>query len=211
MSKVALVGHSQIPTQMPDLPGIEVKIFRWCGAKLEHMYERPLRDVFNYKPDLCILYIGGNDLATADADRTEVMRKLREVLIELKQVTKDLRWVTLEEQFYPSRNRFGVNCATYSADCRWLNNNIRRFLHHHQIGMLNVTGPWWRGNQTDGIHFNNQAQNSIVHKFVTVIVYVIHQIRGIPNGTPAHRPTETHISSVANRGRRRSSCRRSRQ
>ena len=202
MYKVALVGHSQIPIEMPEIPGTELRIFRQPGAKLEDIYKPPLRDVFEYRPDLCILYLGGNDLALPNTDRMEVMRKLREVLLSLKEVTKDLRWVNLEERFYPRRNRHQVIDSAYEADRKWFLNNIRRFLAKNTIGTLNVTGPWWARNQTDGIHFNRTAQRHIRTKFINCIVDIINSYEYRPHGTAASRFAERHPPGVANVRRR---------
>ena len=76
MYKVALVGHSQIPIELPEIPGSELKIFRQPGAKLDDLFKHPLRDLFEYRPDLCILYLGGNDLSTPTSDRTQADEKV---------------------------------------------------------------------------------------------------------------------------------------
>ena len=108
MYKVAIVGHSQVPVDLPEIPYVELKIFREPGAKLEHVHETPLGDVFNFRPDLCIVLMGGNDIGIPQADRSEVMGKLRAYLLELKEITPDLRWMNMEKRFYPFRNRYGV-------------------------------------------------------------------------------------------------------
>ena len=41
MYKVAIVGHSQVPVDLPEIPHVELKIVRKPGAKLEHVHETP--------------------------------------------------------------------------------------------------------------------------------------------------------------------------
>ena len=104
MYKVAIVGHSQVPVDLPEIPFVELKIFRKPGAKLEHVHETPLGYVFNFRPDLCIVLMRGNDIGIPQTDRSEVMGKLRAYLLELKEITPDLRWMNMEKRFYSFRN-----------------------------------------------------------------------------------------------------------
>ena len=131
MYKVAIVGHSQVHVDLPEIPHVELKIFRKPGAKLEHVHETPLGDVFNFRPDLCIVLMGGNDIGIPQTDRSEVMGKLRAYFLELKEITPDLRWMNMERRFYPFRNRFGVNNQQYEEDRKWFNTGMRRFLRTH--------------------------------------------------------------------------------
>ena len=106
---VQSTSSALLRVDLPDIPHVELKIFHRPGTKLEHVHEPLLGDVFNYRPDLCIVLMGGNDIGIPQADRTEVMDRLRAYLLELKEITPDLRWMNMEKRFYPWRNRYGVN------------------------------------------------------------------------------------------------------
>ena len=203
MYKVAIVGHSQVPVDLPEIPYVELKIFRKPGAKLEHVHESPLGDVFNYRPDLCIVLMGGNDIGIPQADRAEVMGRLRAYLLELKEITPDLRWMNMEKRFYPWRNRYGVNNQQYEVDRKWFNNAMRGFLRTNQIQPLNVTGPWWAGNQIDGVHFNQEASRAIRRKLLNCILQVVTHMRRFPDGTVSDRLAQPDPPVVAGQKRRR--------
>ena len=203
MYKVAIVGHSQVPVDLPEIPHVELKIFRKLGAKLEHVHKTPLGDVFNFRPDLCIVLMGGNDIGIPQTDRSEVMGKLRAYLLELKEITPDLRWMNMERRFYPFRNRFGVNNQQYEEDRKWFNIGMRRFLRTHQIQPLNVTGPWWAGNQTNGIHFNQAASEAIQRKLLNCILQVVTHMRRFPDGTVSDRLSRADSPVMASQKRRR--------
>ena len=62
--RVAIVGHSQVPTYFPELDDVEVRIFRRSGAKLFNFdqYEE-FEDLFSWNPHLTITFLGGNDIS----------------------------------------------------------------------------------------------------------------------------------------------------
>ena len=78
--RVAIVGHSQVPTYFPELDDVEVRIFRRSGAKLFNFdqYEE-FEDLFSWNPHLTITFLGGNDISngpqswTADDIATELI------------------------------------------------------------------------------------------------------------------------------------------
>ena len=203
MYKVAIVGHSQVPVDLPEIPYVELKIFRKPGANLEDIHETPLGDVFNFRPDLCIVLMGGNDIGIPQADRSEVMGKLHAYLLELKEITPDLRWMNMEKRFYPFRNRYGLNNQQHEVDRKWFNTAMRRFLRTHQIQPLNVTGPWWADNQTNSIHFNQVAKESIKRKLLNCILQVVTHMRRFPDGTVSDRLSRPDSPVMAGQKRRR--------
>ena len=146
--------------------------------------------------------MGGNDIAIPQADRSEVMGKLRAYLLELKEITPDLRWTNMEKRFYPFRNRYGVNNQQYEVDRKWFNTGMRRFLRTHQIQPLSVTGPWWADNQNDSIHFNQAASEAIQRKLLNCILQVVTHMRRFPDGTVSDRLSRADSPVMASQKRR---------
>ena len=62
MWNVALVGHSQIPTQL-TLEDANLAVFRAPGGKAKSFYKDDrLRKVLSWSGDICVLWIGSNDI-----------------------------------------------------------------------------------------------------------------------------------------------------
>ena len=61
--RVAIIGHSQVPTSFLAIPGIEIRIFRRSGAKLQYFSEYlEFQEVFTWPHDYNIVFLGGNDI-----------------------------------------------------------------------------------------------------------------------------------------------------
>ena len=167
--KVAIVGHSQVPTSVPAFDGVEIRIFRRSGARLIHLEQSPLRDVFEYRPNLCIFYMGGNDIAVSNVDCREVIKHIRDALLSLKDIAQKVVFVNIEERRYAVGNRHGVDTETYNTCRKWVNNNLRRFLRINHIGTINVSGPWFASQSVDGVHFNKEAKRVLIRKICSYI------------------------------------------
>ena len=162
--KVAIVGHSQVPTNIPAFNGVEIKFFRRTGAKLVHLHQSPLIDVYNYRPNLCVLYMGGNDIAGPNVDCREIIKGLRDTLLSLKDIAQKVVFVNIEERRYAIGNRHGIDTETYNTHRKWVKSNLRRFLRINDIGTINVSGPWFPSQRVDGVHFNKEAKKVLVRK-----------------------------------------------
>ena len=57
MFKIALVGHSQMPHVFEAPEGAEIRIFRRPGDLVHHFKEPLMVEVFDYKPDMVILFL----------------------------------------------------------------------------------------------------------------------------------------------------------
>ena len=80
---------------------------------------------------------------------------------------------------------------------------MHRFLRTHQIQPLNVTGPWWADNQTNGIHFNQVASEAIKRKLLNCILQVVTHMRRFPDGTVSDRLSRPDSRVMAGQKRRR--------
>ena len=59
--KVAILGHSQVPNDFPEIVGVETRIFRRSGAKLKNFYE-VFEEVLEWNHNHTIIFLGGNDI-----------------------------------------------------------------------------------------------------------------------------------------------------
>ena len=64
--KVAVVGHSNVPRDLDNIAGVNLKTFRVPGACVSDAYQGHLAEVFDFCPNLVVIYLGGNDIAFCD-------------------------------------------------------------------------------------------------------------------------------------------------
>ena len=102
MFKVALVGHSQVPTTFEAPEGAEVSIFRRRGGLVEHFDQPPLLNVYEYKPNLVILFLGSNDLLNYADNWLLLVKKLRDILYSLTLTCPYVWFVTIERRRFAS-------------------------------------------------------------------------------------------------------------
>ena len=76
--RVAIVGHSNVPTRISAVTGVDIKIYRKPGASIVDAYSEPLSDVHRWQPHLIVLFLGGNDCAYLD--RKVVLSQLLELI-----------------------------------------------------------------------------------------------------------------------------------
>lgn len=176
MYKVAVVGHSQTPRRI-DIrnPNVSVKIFRRSGARLEHINELPLQEVFDSQYDLLVLFLGGNDIAAYPEEIERIIHDLKGLLLKCKAIAHEVVYVLIEGRHYPDNNRFGITNKTYESCRKRVNRNIRRFLGRQGIRSFNTTDYYFSNNVArDGIHFNTAAQNQLVQKIKDLIYLKTH-------------------------------------
>ena len=80
--KVSLVGHSQLPYEL-YVEGAEIKIFRAPGGRADSFFnDERLNSVLNWPHDLCILWLGSNDIEE-DTVVGEVVDNITEIIDEI--------------------------------------------------------------------------------------------------------------------------------
>ena len=168
--KVALVGHSQIPNTITPLRNTEVRVFKRPGGSVFQFEEPPFSEVFDYRPDLVILFLGGNDVALYGDEHQRIVSKLKQILARLKELSNNVIFVTLERRNYPLNNRFGVVNEVYNRNRKKVNDKLRAFLRRKSIRQINVTAPWFSENlRSDGVHFNSSAAIEFRRKIILAI------------------------------------------
>ena len=170
MYKVAVVGHSQVPLHISSPRGINIRVFRRPGALLRHIDESPLKEVFDYEPDLAILFLGGNDITVGKEDARNTIAKIRDLLLRLKTVCERVVFVLIERRNYAERNPYGMTTEIYETHRRFINQNLRRFLRANNIRTINLAAPWFAAHRRpDGIHLSHEAKEEFKRKVLICV------------------------------------------
>ena len=168
--KVAVVGHSQVPITYETISNVEIKVFKRSGALVDHMFQPPLSNVFEYRPDLVFLFLGANDIAHHTHDPVYVSDKLSNILKRLAEVCAQVRFVNLERRHYALSNHFNLRNDEYERCRRFINQRMRRYCKWAHVWTINITSPWFYNHLSgDGIHFDNEASLELRRKILYVI------------------------------------------
>ena len=165
MFKVALVGHSQVPSTFEAPEGAEVRIFR-RGGLIRHFNQAPLANVYEYNPDLIILFLGSNDVLDFANNWLLLVKGLRDILHDLTSVCPRVWVVTIERRKFTSDHL----SLLYESCRKKINRKLRKQIRNMNVRMVNITATWFLNNLgPDGVHFNAQAKQEIKSKFRAVI------------------------------------------
>ena len=165
--KVAIVGHSQVPDYIQNIPNCQVHIFKKPGAQIKDIYESPeLSQSFSWGQDLTILFIGGNDFPVSDGHT--VTSELLNLISEY-QTTSKVAVFLIESREYKPNNRFRVTTDEYKQFQTYVNNRIKRQAPKRQFRTINTTRAVFETNRRDGIHFNTVGQSHIRTKICQCI------------------------------------------
>ena len=175
MFRVALIGHSLLPTRLylRDLPTVETEIHRYPGATIDDLTARLTETEFWTKRyDGIIVCIGGNDLATFSVDET--FDRICNLARRLRPITTFLTFCTIEYRLYPSENRFGIIQREYRRKANVVNRRIKRFMRSVEAKILDLGRRCFtlqRGR--DGVHFNSSGQITFqyhIHRVISAFV-----------------------------------------
>ena len=164
--KIAVLGHSYvrdlplpagstIPGNVNDI--VLRKRFYKPGATVDNLQEGRVWEKFlEYKPDLTILIIGGNDI-TADSSPPNIARRIIDLAKRIKELTEgEVRIVSIERRPTPR----GLSARRYNRQ----RNSINRFLKHRDnftAGRL-IFSEATDGDSQDGVHLKESASHNLV-------------------------------------------------
>jgi len=157
MWKVSLVGHSQLPPQL-SVPDTEINIYRAPGGKATTFFsDERLNDVLTWTHDLCILWLGSNDIRE-DSVPQEIVNDLVEVVESIEESCGAIVKVCLvEPRFYPGEDY--MTHETYKKVQRSINRKLQRrlsndFLHFNSHSWINSLSG-------DGVHWDAEGKQLI--------------------------------------------------
>ena len=170
MYRVALVGHSNLPT-FPGWGNVQVEVFKERGARLTDLRDRLRFDgaLFTTNWDCVVVFLGGNDIADC---RNQDNLYNRHLDAFRKLHTNQLVVTDLEPRTYDRENqaRFGITTRTYNAIAKLVNKRLKRFVKRTANVELVHIPPGFMEQSGDGIHLSPTGQESLIHRYKSHIL-----------------------------------------
>ena len=163
MTRVALVGHSQLPHSL-EVEGADIEIFRAPGGRVDEFYDdERMSDVLKEEWDLVIVWLGSNDI-DYDTNTGQLVSELLDVCETIVNACQAVVKICLiEPRFYPDGY---VGHEDYKKIQRSVNRKLLKAgygtLHFHTQGYVNEIDD-------DGVHFTPQGQHMVRNKLRTAI------------------------------------------
>lgn len=166
MQRVSLVGHGQIPQDLV-VPGAEIRIFSVPGGTASSFFEdSQMTRVLEWTHDLCILWIGSNDV-TENTSTEKIINNIVKIVEAIEDRCEAIvQVVLLEPRVYP--NGVPVSETTYMKVQKAVNRRLKKVLagirFHHFISRL------YRDQLAeDGVHFKEKGRKLVRSLFTKVI------------------------------------------
>ena len=158
MWKVSLVGHSQLPEQL-TVSNTEIQIYRSPGARADEFFEdETLREVLNWEHDLCILWLGSNDI-DGETSPNEIAENIKEIIEEIEQECQAVVWICLVEP------RFYTNGFMSDEDYRRAQRRINRVLKELGNQVIQFNGQQWiEALNSGGVHWTAEGKKRVKNK-----------------------------------------------
>ena len=171
--KVAIVGHSQVPLHFPDIPDVEVRIFRKSGAKLSDFHNyREFQQVFTWPHQHTIIFMGGNDIGVGPNrwSPQRIATFLIRICWNFKDFGNTVSLVLIEPRTYFSDYVHNL----YHKQAEKINRRLKRYSQHseapyHTINFNAV--PFQQGHTIDGTHFRPITVQHIISKLQNAILW----------------------------------------
>ena len=126
MWKVSLVGHSQLPEEL-SMNNVEIQIYRAPGGRADNFFDdERLNDVLNWEHDLCLLWLGSNDIDNETRPR-DIANNIIEVIESIEENCQAVVWICLVEP------RFYTDGFMTEEDYRKVQRKIYKILKEQQI------------------------------------------------------------------------------
>lgn len=167
--KISVVCHSQVPKSVTDT---EVKIFRPPGGRIYYFFsDDQMNAVLEWKHDLCILWIGSNDIEN-DTDPDDTVNHIAETC---QATARDCQAIVYVCQIEPRRcqGEVPVSHERYKKIQGGINNRLRRRLKYKVIHFN--TNHFVQELQSDGMHWTDaggknskgKERNQLGHSYWT--------------------------------------------
>ena len=95
MVKAAIVGHSQVPSEI-SIPNVETRVFRKPGARIHHFHNELLTKVLEFSPDIIVVFMGGNDIDASVDCAKRVAKGLKGIIEILKDNCREVIFIQIE-------------------------------------------------------------------------------------------------------------------
>lgn len=169
MYTVAIVGHSIVPSEFVEVPGVRVHLYRKPGGRWSDFQCEQFRGFREGWFDLVIILLGGNDLS--DVTAPVAFEQAKEFIGRAQQRAREVRVCTVEQRTYSNDNRYGVTTSEFMQRRNSFNRLLKRMLKSKGYGSIDLGKPWFRYERVrDGVHFNQEARESLVRTLRRVIL-----------------------------------------
>lgn len=163
MWKVSLVGHSQLPNDL-SVNNAEIQIYKRPGGRAGNFYnDRRLNEVLEWKHDLCILWLGSNDIDNVKRPR-DIANNIIEVIQSIEQNCQAIVYICLVEP------RFYTNGFMSEEDYRKVQRKINKILKEQGNQVIHFnSSSWVEYLDSDGIHWTNEGRERVKSKLKKAI------------------------------------------
>ena len=165
--RVAMVGHSQTPRNFISYDDVEVKTFSRRGAKCQDLVVSPMNGFFNWKHDITIFFIGGNDFTSRTVNEVcDDLLKMKEYLMMNSQ---EVFFTLCEKRVYHPDNKYYKHQTEYNRKSSKLNRKLCRLQSIKGFRIINATDRIFQEGSRDGIHMGRTAQAALIDKYKSAI------------------------------------------
>ena len=165
MFKVSLVGHSQIPYSL-NVHNSEIRIFRAPGGRASSFFsDERLNRVLSWKHDLCLLWLGSNDIADG-IDPSLLTNTIREITRTIERDCEAVVCICLIEPRLYSGVR-PISAENYKKVQHSINNRIKRCMRNQVIHFN--SNFYVESLSSDGVHWSSAGRSKVEDKLITVI------------------------------------------
>ena len=171
--KVAIVGHSQDPLHFPDIPDVEVRIFRKSGARLNTIYDySEFQQAFRWRHQHTIIFMGGNDIGVGPQRWSA--ERIATALIHFCWLFKDLGSTVSLVLIEPRTYFADYIHNNYRRQDEKINRRLKRYSRHSQAPYHTInlnTAPFRQGHTGDSTHFRPITVQHIISKMQNAILW----------------------------------------
>ena len=164
MWKVSIVGHSQVPEDL-TVHGAEIRIFSKGGGRADEFFEdEVMSEVLGWQHDLCILWLGSNDIDYETNPQT-IADNIIEIVEQIEEDCGAVVWVCLvEPRFY--QDDFMTH-EDYRKVQRSVNRKLQRKLSNEFIHFN--SNSWVDALNSGGVHWSSEGKARVKQKIKNAI------------------------------------------
>ena len=165
MLRVSLVGHSQTPKSL-QVSGAEIRIFRAPGGRADSFFEDSrMNNVLGWKHDLCLLWIGSNDIAD-EIEPNHLAETIKYIVQEIEdQCEAEVCVCLVEPRLYDDDGP--ISREDYKKVQNAVNKKLKRELNNQSIHFNTTT--FVEELASDGVHWTSEGRERVENKIITVI------------------------------------------
>ena len=163
MWKISLVGHSQLPDELP-VNNAEIRIFKGPGGRADNFFnDTRLNGVLQWKHDFCVLWLGSNDIDNIARPR-DIANNIIRVVESIEESCQAIVWICLVEP------RFYANRFMTEEDYRKVQRKINKILKGRGNQVIHFNSSSWVADfRSDGVHWTEEGRERVNSKLKKAI------------------------------------------